>query len=341
MFTILLVPFLAAMFLAINMGGSGTAPSFAAAYGAGIIRKDIIPGLFGLFVFFGALLAGKEVALTISRGILPNEYITLTLTTIILVSVGLALLLANLLGVPQSTTQATVFALAGPAAYLKVLKAKYLLLNIVPAWFLLPLIAFVLAFLVGRFFYHPVRRKWPTLDQAGGHLPMVDWLVIAASCFVAFSIGSNNVANAAGPIAAMVVNELNLDGSGSSFMLIMTLSVLLVAPCFGIGSSLFGAKVIRTTGKELLEFGPLGATIISMITATLLLTVSVTRGIPSSLVQMNTFAIIGLGISEHGWREMLKDTPVLKIVSVWFAAPLIAMILSVVMTMLAERLGML
>lgn len=70
MFSILLIPFLAAMFLAINMGGSGTAPSFSAAYGSNIIRKDLIPGLFGLFVFFGAIIAGKKVVLTVGKDIL-------------------------------------------------------------------------------------------------------------------------------------------------------------------------------------------------------------------------------------------------------------------------------
>ena len=43
LFSHLLVPFLVAMFLAVNMGGSGTAPAFSAAYGANIIRKSLIP----------------------------------------------------------------------------------------------------------------------------------------------------------------------------------------------------------------------------------------------------------------------------------------------------------
>jgi sulfate permease len=42
MLSILLIPFLAAMFLAINMGDSGSSPSFSAAYGANIIRKDLM-----------------------------------------------------------------------------------------------------------------------------------------------------------------------------------------------------------------------------------------------------------------------------------------------------------
>ena len=60
LFNHLLIPFLVAIFLAINMGGSGTAPSFSAAYGANIIRKGLIPGLFGIMVFIGAIVAGKD-----------------------------------------------------------------------------------------------------------------------------------------------------------------------------------------------------------------------------------------------------------------------------------------
>ena len=71
MFSILLIPFVAATFLAINMGGSGTAPSFSAAHGSNVIRKDLIPGLFGIFVFFGAIIAGKKVVSTIGGAGLP------------------------------------------------------------------------------------------------------------------------------------------------------------------------------------------------------------------------------------------------------------------------------
>ena len=50
-FNQLLIPYIIAMILAMAMGGSGTAPSFSAAYGANVIRKSIIPGLFGIMVF--------------------------------------------------------------------------------------------------------------------------------------------------------------------------------------------------------------------------------------------------------------------------------------------------
>ena len=84
MFSILLFPFLVATFLAINMGGNGTSPSFSAAYSSNIIRRSLIPGLFWIFVFFGAIISGKKFALTIGKETLSGEIMDLTLTTIIL-----------------------------------------------------------------------------------------------------------------------------------------------------------------------------------------------------------------------------------------------------------------
>lgn len=106
------------------MGGSGTAPSFSAAYGANLIPRSLIPGLFGIMVFVGAIVAGKNVAFTLGRGILPHENMTIVLTSIILLSVAVTLLLSNLLGVPQSTSQTTVFALSGVATRFDVLQTE-------------------------------------------------------------------------------------------------------------------------------------------------------------------------------------------------------------------------
>lgn len=341
MFSILLIPFLMAMFLAVNMGGSGTAPSFSAAYGANIIRKDLIPGLFGIFVFAGALLAGKKVALTIGKGILPNEIMGLTLTSIILLSVALSLLLANLLKIPQSTSQSTVFALIGPALYFDVLKTQKLFLEIIPTWFILPIIAFAITYFVGRFIYNPIRKKGLIDFEALSTHPFLKALVVIAAFYVAFAIGSNNVANATGPIASMISNNLGVGTEGESFLLVMIVATLIIAPCFGIGSSLLGYRVVETTGKEIIEFGPLGATLVSFVTATLLLLASVSRGIPTSLVQMNAAAIIALGITKVGWRAIILQTSVKKLMTIWIIAPLIAFSLSLLLTILAGRLNLL
>ena len=71
------------------------------------------------------------------------------------------------------------------------------------------------------------------------------------SLYVEVSIGSNNVANAAGPIASKIANELNISGN-ENFNLIMILSTLIVAPSFGIGSSIFVHMMVKNTEKEII-----------------------------------------------------------------------------------------
>ncbi len=336
-FTALLVPFVIAMFLAVTMGGSGTAPSFSAAFGANMLRPDLIPGLFGIFVFLGAIIAGKEVALTLGKEILPPERMTLMLTSIILLAVGLSLLIANLIGIPQSTSQSTVFALSAPAVYFNTLKTHKLFLEIIPTWFVLPIIAFVLMFIIGKFVYKPLKeRNIVKFEELTTH-PFLRWAVIISCCYVAFSIGANNVANASGPIASMIVNEMHLSAIGDKFLLVMLVSTLIIAPCFGIGSSIFGYKLVKTAGKEVIEFGPLAATVISFLTASLLLAASVTKGIPTSLVQLNMAAIIALSVLKVGWRKTFTNKTAIKFWLVWIIAPLFAFLLTLALTALADK----
>ncbi len=108
------VPFITAMVLAVTMGGSGTAPAFSAAYGANVLRKSPIPGLLELWFSSGNCGRGKGTATTI-ESLLDPDYMSFAVVSIILFSVAVALLIANIAGIPQSTSQATVLAVTAVA----------------------------------------------------------------------------------------------------------------------------------------------------------------------------------------------------------------------------------
>ncbi len=340
LFSHLLIPFIAAMFLAINMGGSGTGPSFSAAFGANAIRKSLIPGLFGLMVFLGAIIAGKATTVTIGKELLNPDLMDFVLVTIILFSVGVSLLVANLFGIPQSTSQSTVLAVTAPAILFHQFNSHKLFFQILPTWFILPVIAFFICFLLGKYIYKPLRRRGYTMSKQLNESPILKGLIIAMSLYVAFSIGSNNVANAAGPIASMTLNELGLNGE-NHFILIMILSTLIIAPNFAIGSSIFGDKILKNTGKDIVRFGKLEAVIISFVSASLLLSASLFKGIPTSLVQLNVAAILGIGVSKLGFKNIFKKTEVNKFFVMWIIAPMIAFGLSLLLTYLAIQMGLL
>jgi phosphate/sulfate permease len=337
----LLLPLLVAIFLGINMGGSGTAPSFATAYGSGILRRTFIPGLFGIFVLLGALLAGKNTAITLGKGILPAGSLDYTLTTIILFSVALSLLFANLLGVPQSTSQSTVAALVAPAHYVGQLNTHKIFFEIIPTWIILPLVSFGIMYFIAQTVNRKFDLKHPGYFFTDKRQKIFKWVVIVTSCYVAFSIGSNNVANAAGPITSMITNELHINPTSDNFLLIMIISTLIIAPSFAIGSSIFGHKLMIKTGTEIMEIGKVEASMISFVTASLLLGASVTKGIPTSLVQLNTFAILAFSVSKYGWKTTFSNKVVKQFWLIWFIAPLIAFIFSYFLTSLADQFGLL
>lgn len=339
-FNQLLIPYVIAMILAMAMGGSGTAPAFSAAYGANVIRKSLIPGLFGIMVFLGAILAGKGTAATMGKGLLNPELMSFSIVSIILFSIAVSLVIANLAGIPQSTSQATVLAVIAPALYFNDFNTHKLFVEILPTWFILPIASFFISLLIGKYVYKPMRKRGLTMPRAQNQnlKPVYNFVLVLMSLYVAFSIGANNVANASGPIASMTAKELNISDEGS-FILITILSTLIIAPCFAIGSSIFGHKIVKNTGKELLLFGKFEAGIIAFISASLLLFASLTKGIPTSLVQLNVAAILGIGVAKLGTKNIFKRTEVKKFFAMWLFAPVISFSLSLLLTYLADRFG--
>jgi len=342
LFIHLLIPFIIAMLLAITMGGSGTGPSFSAAYGANVVRKSLIPGLFGIMVFLGAIIAGKATATTVGKELINPDLLTIPVVSIILFSVAISLLIANLFGIPQSTSQSTVMAVIAPALYFDQVNTHKLFVEVIPAWFILPVIAFFISLFFGKYIYKPMRKRGLTISRSSNvnKKPVLDALILIMSLYVAFSIGSNNVANAAGPIASMTANELNISGD-KNFLLIMILSTLMVAPSFAIGSSIFGNKILANTGKEIVLFGKIEAVIIAFVSASLLLLASVTNGIPTSLVQLNVAAILGVGVAKLGTKNIFKKTEVRRFFLMWLIAPIIAFTLALLLIFIADRFGFL
>ena len=112
----------------------------------------------------------------------------------------------------------------------------------------MPALSFVITFFIGRFLYNPLSKRDIIKFKGISRHPLLKVFVILAACYVAFAIGSNNVANASGPIASMVSNELSIGAERNNFLLIMTLATLIATPCFAIGSSVFGKRIVKTTG---------------------------------------------------------------------------------------------
>ena len=266
---------------------------------------------------------------------------TFMVVSIALFSIAVTMLISNISGIPQSTSQAAVLALAAPAVYFGKLDTQVLFAEIIPAWFILPVISYFLSYFCGKYIYQPMRRRGLTIQRAQNENRKHIWdiVLVVMAVYVSFAIGANNVANAAGPLYTMTINELNI--RESDHIVILMLATLIVAPCFGIGASLFGHKILKNTGKEIILFGKFEAVIIAFISGSLLLLASLIKGIPTSLVQVNVAAILGIGVAKMGHKNIFRKTQVKRFFTMWMIAPIISFFLSLLLIFLADMLKML
>ncbi|MHC4337925.1 MAG: inorganic phosphate transporter [Planctomycetota bacterium] len=119
-------------------------------------------------------------------------------------------------------------------------------------------------------------------------------LVIITSCTVAFAHGANDVANAVGPLAAVVeiARTNSIPGKVSLNMWFLVLGGLGIA----IGLATFGFRVMRVVGTKVTEITPsrgVAADIAGMVTV---LACS-KMGLPISTTHILVGAIIGVGLA--------------------------------------------
>ncbi|MDO8603721.1 MAG: inorganic phosphate transporter [Candidatus Omnitrophota bacterium] len=302
------------VFFSLNMGASGIAPSFASTYGARLIKKKTAIFLFSFFVILGAVILGRNVAITLGKDLLPKEVMRFDVVLVVLVAGALSLFLANVLRIPQSTSQVTVGAIVGAGLYFRQINLKVLCFKILPAWVILPLVSYFLTLLIYRAIYPPKHDNFHIYEKIFANEKKMKIAALVVSAYVSFAIGTNNVANAVGPLSGA-----GLIGIGAG--------LLIIAPFFGIGAFLMGDGPLETAGKEIVPLGLMSSTLVSFVTATLLIVASII-GIPQSLVQLNLAAIFAISCLKNGHKYTWDQHIVKKTFFVWTITPLLSVAVS-------------
>lgn len=294
------------------MGGSNFAASFAAAHGGKILSKRKAQILFVIFVFLGAIIVGRPVAQTLGNRIIPHEFMRVDTVLIILISATVSLFIANLLHVPQSTSLVTVGSILGVGLYFRNVYTKTFI-YLIPFWVLLPAIGYALTYILGKVVYPPRKDNFWIYEKLVNHKERLKAFVIAASCYNAFSVGTNNVANAVGPLSGAGIIEKGL-------------GLALIAPLFGLGSLVFH-KALKTAGEKIVPLGLLTATIICLVTGTLMIIASI-FGVPQSFVMIKLASVFAISGIKNGHRLTLANPVTKKTYLTWFITPVIAAIIS-------------
>ena len=143
------------------------------------------------------------------------------------------------------------------------------------------------------------RLKLPDSDQPGAQMQSVERvfgvLMIFTACSMAFAHGSNDVANAIGPLAA--INSLIANNGAFEAESALPVWILLLGG-FGIvtGLAMWGYRVIRTIGKNITELTPSRGFAAEIAAATTVVIASGT-GIPVSTTHTLVGAVLGVGLA--------------------------------------------
>ncbi|MBI3584063.1 MAG: inorganic phosphate transporter [Nitrospinae bacterium] len=307
--------------LAMNIGASNSAAEMAAAYGAGARTKKEAVTLIAIFALLGAIISGGAVINTLGNGLVSGRTFSETFSTvfIVLIVATTFVIFANYLKSPIATTHAIVCAVVGIGLYTGELNTKKFI-QIVLWWILTPSLAFIFNYLIGKYLYFKILHYLTTLGSEEKIKRLLSITITISGCYVAFSAGSNNAANAVGAIVgAGVIPSSN--------------AAIMAGLGMGLGAILFGGRILDTVGKGITDIGIVRAISIESTGATIIYIASL-MGIPVSLNETITSGIIATSCARVGFKKTAKNEHVVRILFFWFGAPFFAVSLSYGLTAL-------
>ncbi|WP_099209304.1 inorganic phosphate transporter [Thermococcus henrietii] len=309
-----------AFYIAWNIGSNDSANAMGTAVGSGILSFRQATLTIAIFVVLGAYLKGYKVMKTVGEGIVPEGFLTMEMALIALLAAGIWVTIATVRGLPVSTTQSIVGGVIGVGLAMKAPVNWFTLGKIAAAWVISPILSGILAAILYKF-YSKVISKIKSVSTIEA---LYKALAILGGSYMAFNFGTNEVANASGPIV------------GAGFMEPKTAGVL-VAISLAIGSLTFSYAVMHTVGKKITALGPISAFAAQFGSA---ISVSLANflGLPVSSSQSIVGGVVGVGlvVGQGVDRRVIRD-----ILFGWVATPLTAIVISFVLVKLFSIAGML
>ncbi len=216
--------------------------------------------------------------------------------------------LATYWKMPISTSHSIVGAVAGAGLAIHAPVKWKALADVFICWVFTPIGAAVLGYIFYRIFkniiYRIIPRKYLKITFT--------ILIILSGCYVAYSWGANDVANAVGVIA----------GAG---ILPVHMSVALGGLAIVLGIVTWGYKVIETIGSEITHLLPIMA-FSAQLASAINVHIYTVFGIPVSTSHSIVGAILGVGLVRG--MHVLNLRIMREIIVCWLATPFISGIIS-------------
>ena len=174
---------------------------------------------------------------------------------------------------------------------------------------------------MATFIYAKSLKTGESLDKAT--FIMFSWMQVFTASGFAFSHGSNDIANAIGPFAAImdVLRTQSMQQQAAvPLVAMMTFGVALI-----VGLWFIGKDVIQTVGKNLAEMHPASGFSAELSAAAVVMIASF-MGLPVSSTHILVGAVLGIGLVNHNanW-EMMKPIAMAWVITLPAAAMMAAL----------------
>lgn len=371
-FMIVVITAIFGFIMAFGIGANDVANAMGTSVGSGTITAKQAIYIALVFEFFGAYLAGGEVAETIKSGIIASDAFLGQPETLIigmmaaLFAAGIWLVLASQMGWPVSTTHSIIGAIVGFACVTVGMEAVRWsdFGGIVGSWFITPFIAGLVAYgifsstqklifdtenplknaekyapyytaltvfiicivtlekglkhvgldfsgtetailsavlavlsAIGCVFYLRSKAFRANLQTGGfnGVEKVFSILMLITACAMAFAHGSNDVANAIGPLAA-VVSIVDHGGVIEGKTVMAPWILPLGAVGIAVGLAVMGHKVMGTIGTGITDLTP-SRGFAAQFACSITVVIASGTGLPISTTQTLVGAVLGVGFA--------------------------------------------
>jgi len=294
----------AGIFMGWSLGANDAANLFGPMVGSGAMRFWTAALLASIFVLVGAMTVGGGCFATYDA--IGTQ--TLLSAFLVTLAAGLTVTLMTILGLPVSSTQAVVGAILG-AGLLTGGVSFAPLTKIGLSWILTPIGGLVAAYIPYKLLVLFPRALPSRIVQRAGVIRVG---LILVTCYSAYALGANNVANVTGVYV-------------SSGFLSPTLGALIGALSIGLGILTFSRRVIETVGNDLVQLDAVTA-LIAILAEAITLNVYTVIGVPVSASQAVVGAVLGIGLVKG--VKTIDGRVLLRVLFGWVGTPAIAGLLS-------------
>lgn len=269
--------------------------------------------IVSVFLFLGAVFQGGAVTKTIGEDIIPKEELSKSRLAVFsaLLASALLILFSIFEAVPLSASQAVVGSIIGCSIVLKltskvdvqVVKAIFF------SWLLTPVLSLIIAYVIYKIISVPLSKRTTLVAYS----ETFRVLAVTATAFTAYSIGANNIGNAAGLIIS--------SGSADAVSALFIGAVSMVC-----GILFHSGRVVRTVSRNITLMDPV-TSFTAQLSAGIVTYYFALIGIPISAVQALIGGLVGAGLTKGA--GMTNNRLFTQIFIGWTVTPVLAAIFAI------------